>query len=170
MKNRATIRSLLDSVNPPAIFIPQPGQFSALPDFSRQLPRLFRRCPGFDNDCPDPENRRPGFKSHCPEPIISRPDFGNDCPGLAGCCPGIKSFGPGLVSRCPGSFRFCPDSQTVAPVLKAVALISGAPRLFRNLLPQSNLRKMVGTARCAVRSSQRDDPTATFNLQPSTLN
>jgi hypothetical protein len=74
------------------------------------------------------------------------------------------------MSRCPGSFRLCPDFQTLAPVLKVVAPVYRTPRLLRNLLPKSNLCKMVGTARCTVRSSQRDDPTATFNHQPSIVN
>ena len=51
------------------------------------------------------------------------------------------------MSRCPGSFRLCPDFQTLAPFLKAIAPISGAPRRFCNLLPQSNLHKIAAKTR-----------------------
>jgi hypothetical protein len=74
------------------------------------------------------------------------------------------------MNRCPDGFRLCPENQAPAPFLKTVAPIYRTPRLFQNLLPPSNLHDLVGTARCAVRSSQRDDPTPTFNLQPATNN
>lgn len=140
MRNRATIPSLIDGVNPPVISVSRPARLPSLPDSSRPLPRTFRRCPGFGNDCPDPESRCPGFKNRCPESKSSRPDYLNDCPGRGQRCPDHKSGCPGNLSRCPDGFQLCPDSQTVAPVLKADAPISKTPRRFHNLLPQSSLQ------------------------------
>src|ERR1035438_1830123 len=66
MRNRAIIRSLTDSVNTPAIFIPQHGQFSALPVAPRRLPRTFRRCPGSMSRCPGFFRLSPDFQTLAP--------------------------------------------------------------------------------------------------------
>jgi hypothetical protein len=84
-----------------------------------------------------------------------------------------------LASRCPDFFRLCPEFQTLAPFLKTVAPISGTPRLFCNLLPQSNLH---GIAAIERKEHKKTAPSllrplrsfaasfVTLNSQPSTLN
>jgi hypothetical protein len=133
--------------------------------FLSSPPQLARRCPGFDNDCPEFGWGERPREPRRPEPKTFRPAFGNDCPDFDSRRPDFQNCCPELVNRCPGFFRHCPEFQTLAPFLKATAPISWMFRLFFNLLPVSNLHKLVGTARCAVRSSQRDDPTITLNLE-----
>jgi hypothetical protein len=148
MRAKRTFRvSSETSATAPAIFVSQARRLSPQPDSLQRLPRTFRRCPGFDNDCPDSANRSPGLKSCCPESKTFRPDFENSCPEIAGRCPDRKSSRPGSMSRCPGGFRFCPEFLTLTPVLKAVAPISGAPRLLHNSLPPSNLRGIAAKKR-----------------------
>jgi hypothetical protein len=106
----------------------------------RQL--FFRRRPGFDNDCPDAATPRPVFKTRRPASKTFRPAFVNGCPGFDRRRPGFQSRCPELVNGRPEFFGHCPGFQTLAPFLKVVAPIAGTPRLFYNLLPQSNLREL----------------------------
>jgi len=53
MRNRATIRSLIDGVNPPAIFISQSGQLPSPPTFAGRLTRFTKVRRQFFARAPD---------------------------------------------------------------------------------------------------------------------
>jgi hypothetical protein len=130
------------------------------------------RCPGFDNDCPEFWWGERPREPHCPGTKTIRPDHVNACPEFDSSRTDFQTGCPGLVSRCPGAFQLCPDFQTIAPDFNADAPISGTPRLFCNLLPQSKLHKIA-----AKRRRIRKNPFVpfelfrgqTFNPQPVTL-
>jgi hypothetical protein len=182
MREQLTFRSLTESVNTPAIFVSHTRLLPPLPDTPRRLPHSIRRCPDFDNDCPESEYRRPVFKNCCSKSKTFRAALVNVRPERNHRRPERQSGCPGWVNGCSGGFRLCHGFQTLAPFLKAFAPISGTPRLFCKLLPQSYLQEL---PQRNAKNARKPSPVLSdtlshrmgegrgeglFNFQPSTPN
>jgi hypothetical protein len=163
MRDRETVGSLIGSHRAKGShpdrrnFIPQTDRLPSAAQFSERLPQLRSTVP---NSPP----AVPNFPTTIPIFPATLPNAKAPVPILRMAVPNFPTVFPNFSASLPIFPRVSPSFPATFPNFSPAALVSNG--LFHSHLCQNT----VGTARCAIRSSQRDDLTTTFNHQPSTKN